>query len=482
MGTRSGRQRARHVAVLVVGGLLAVVATGGCGARWDDEQLAEVRARATRSAPSGPNERGTSGSSSDVAAGSPTDPGLGTGGSAGTTGGAGTGGTGPGSTIGGGGDGGGPSGPLPCSAPSDEVGVTDREITVGAISSLSGPVPGLGSAAAAAVRAYVGYRNATGGVCGRKVVLREADDGTDISRYRTTLQDLATKVLGIAGGFAVGDIGSESIIAAHSLPVVNSPTGRTGELPTVFDINPDFPEPDPVIGKYQHLYDLGARTVSMSYIAVDQSRIEANIQRGLMEAAGLEVVHVNELPLSTLSYDSPARAAANSGADYLWVTADTSGQAAMARSVRDTGHQWLIKEFSYTSYGTSFISQAGSAAEGVTSWLRSLPTEEASSNPAMATFVEWMNRVSPGSPMDLFSIDSYVATKAFLDTLEKIPGPITREGLVEQLAQLHDYDAEGMYAPIDLGRDLSKGCFMAMIVRNGAWERYVPSGSGNYLC
>src|SRR5690606_10274862 len=76
MGTRSGRQRARHVAVLVVGGLLAVVATGGCGARWDDEQLAEVRARATRRAPSGPNERGTSGSSSDVAAGSPTDPGL----------------------------------------------------------------------------------------------------------------------------------------------------------------------------------------------------------------------------------------------------------------------------------------------------------------------------------------------------------------------------------------------------------------------
>src|SRR6185503_9808970 len=144
---------------------------------------------------------------------------------------------------------------------------------------------------------------------------------------------------------------------------------------------------------------------------VDQSRIEANIQRALMEAAGLEIVHVNELPLSTLSYDAAARAAANSGADYLWFIADTNGQASMARSVRDTGHDWLFKEFSYTSYGTKFIELSGDAAEGVTSWLRSLPTEEASTNKAMATYVDWMNDIAPGTAQDLFSIDSWVGTK-----------------------------------------------------------------------
>ena len=265
-------------------------------------------------------------------------------------------------------------------------------------------------------------------------------------------------MLGISGGFAVGDVGSEDAHRRAHDPD-RQLTDRADRRDALgFDINPDFPRPDMVIGKYKYLYEQGARKVSMTYIAVEQSRIEANIQRGLMEAAGLQVVHVNELPLSTLSYDAAARAAANSGADYLWFTADTNGAASMARSVRDTGYEWLFKEFSYTTYGTNFIERAATAAEGATSWLRSLPTEEASTNEAMATYVEWMDRVAPGLPQDLFSIDSYVATKAFFEALEALPGPISREALVQQMESIKSYDADGMFAPITLGKELSKGC------------------------
>ena len=456
------------VRMLALAGLLGL--TSGCGARWTDEQAAEVRAQGqqaeadatglgaptgeeTATATDGPMQGPKEGSTQpEDASSGPAAPGS-----------AGAGGS------------------LPCAAPSREIGVTDDQIVLGEISSLSGPVPGLGASSAAAVRAYVASRNAAGGVCGRQLVLREADDGTDTARYRAALRDLGPKVLGISGGFAVGDIGSEELIEQLKIPIVNSPTGRTGELRWVFDINPDFPRPDMVIGKYKYLYERGARKVSMTYIAVDQSRIEANIQRNLMEAAGLQIVHVNELPLSTLSYDAPARAAANSGANYLWFIADTNGASSMARAVHKSGHKWLFKEFSYTTYGTDFIELSGAAAEGATSWLRSLPTEEASSNKAMATYVEWMERAAPGLPMDLFSIDSYVSAKAFVEAIESLPGPITREGIVQELAALTSYDADGMYAPITLGQDLSKGCFMAMIVRDGKWRRLAPANKG-YLC
>ena len=43
------------------------------------------------------------------------------------------------------------------------------------------------------------------------------------------------------------------------------------------------------------------------------------------------------------------------------------------------------------------------------------------------------------------------------------------------------HDADGMFAPITLGKDLSQGCFMAMVVRDGKWRRLVPAGGG-YLC
>ena len=468
--------------VVVLAGVL-VVSTAGCGARWDDEQRAQVRSRGQLTAAPEAQGRVSNGE------------GRSTGGAGGATAGAGDHSSATSSPVDGA-DGpatgpGGPGGPQaapgaggaqPCAAPSDENGVTDGQLTIGAISSVSGPVPGLGASAAAAVRAYVAFRNATGGVCGRELVLREADDGTDISRYRTVLRELNPHVVGIGGGFAVGDIGSEELITEFGIPIVNTPTGRTGELPTVFDMNPDFPQPDMLIGKYEYLHQQGARKVSMTYIAVEQSRIEARIQRRLMEAAGLEIVHTNELPLSTLSYDPAARAAANSGANYLWFIADTNGQASMARAVHDTGHDWLFKEFSYTTYGTKFIEQAGpEAAEGATSWLRSLPTEEASSNEAMAQYVEWMNRVAPDLPQDLFSIDSWVSVKAFVESIEALPGPITREAVVQHMSSIQSWDADGMFGPITLGQDLSQGCFMAMIVRGGKWQRLAPSGGG-YLC
>jgi ABC-type branched-subunit amino acid transport system substrate-binding protein len=99
----------------------------------------------------------------------------------------------------------------------------------------------------------------------------------------------------------------------------------------------------------------------------------------------------------------------------------------------------------------------------------------------MTGYVEWMERVAPGEDKDLFSIDSYVATKAFIEALEALPGPISRDAVVQQLESVQSYDAGGMFAPITLGQERSQGCFMAMIVRNGAWERFAPAGGG-YLC
>lgn len=312
-------------------------------------------------------------------------------------------------------------------------------------------------------------------------MLKEVDDGLDNGRYRAALQELNPEVVGIAGGFAVGDVGGEGLIDELEIPIVNTPTGETWESRWVFDVNPEFPRPDMKIGKYEYLYEQGARKVAMAYLAIDQSRLEANIQIGLMEAAGLEVVDVNELPISTLSYDAAARRAANSGANYFWATLDTNGQAKMARAVEDTGHEWLIREYSYTTYGTQFIELAGPAAEGSMSWLRSLPTEESSTNEAMATYVEWMNRVSPGIPQDLFSIDSWVSTKVFFESLEALPRPISREALVQQMRSIDTYDADGMFGPIRLGQEQHQGCYLGMIVRNGAWERLAPTGGG-YLC
>jgi ABC-type branched-subunit amino acid transport system substrate-binding protein len=359
--------------------------------------------------------------------------------------------------------------------------VTDSELQVGSISSLSGPVPGLAASAAAAVRAYVAYLNSTGGVCGRKIVLREADDGTDGGRYRALVTELGPQVFGIAGGFTIADASGTDIIAAQGLPVVNGPsTQEVSDLPTVFDIFPRYEDPHAVIGKYRWLRDNGATKVAISYLGVAASRLEARLQQGLMEAAGIEVVLVQELPLSTLSYDSTARAVANSGADYLWFIADVNGEASMARSMADTGYELRFAEYYNFPYGTNFTEIAGDAAEGTVAFLRSLPNEEAASNPEMTAFVQWMDQTAPGEDLDPFAVDSWVSAKAFFDTLEALPGPITRQAFVAQLQATDIFDAGGMFGPIRLGAELTNACVVGVRYEGGAWRRMVPDSG--FLC
>ena len=477
------RRRARLVLVA-----LLVLPSLACGARWSDEQSAEVLARGERAgtavgpasggATSGPRtstgsaanrgEGGTdpSGSGDDPTAGSPVAGGAqnGTGSAAPSEGGSAAGGT------------------QPCAAPSNAPGVTDTEINLGTISALSGPVPGLGSSAAAAVRSYIAFRNTNGGVCGRQVVLKEGDDGTDNGRYRALVEELGPQVLGIAGGFTIGDVGGSDVVAAQGLPVVNGPSqDSVSDLPTVFDIFPKYEDRNGVIGKYRWLRENGATKVALVYIAVDQSRAEANLQRDLMKAAGIQVALQKELPLSTLSYDSAARAVANSGADYLWFVGDINAEAAMARAMLDTGYKLNFAEYYNFAYATSFPELAGdAAAEGTVAFIRSLPNEEASTNEELARFVEWMGRVAPGENLDNFAVDSWVSAKLFLDTLEALPGPITRDAFIAALGATDTYDADGMFGPIRVGAELTNGCVVGLRYEAGSWRRLVPDTG--FLC
>ncbi|MFL6206660.1 MAG: ABC transporter substrate-binding protein [Acidimicrobiales bacterium] len=466
-GRRTPPRPTRLLSLLVASALLA----SGCGARWDHDQKEAVAARYAAGGGVGGGAQTASGEevTSDADAGAATasgDQSTASGAPAAT--GAGTGSSGAsGATA--------PSS-KPCAAKSSAPGVTDDQLTIGSISSLSGPVPGIGASAAAAARAYVAYLNSTGGVCGRKIVLKEADDGTDNGRHRAVVTELGPQVLGLAGGFGAGDVGAVDVLRQQKIPVVGLPSGQAvADLPNVFDINPKFRDEHAVIGKYRYLKEHGANTVAVVYLAIEQSRAEARTQRNLMEAAGIKVVLQQELPIQTLSFDSTARKVANSKADYLFFIGDTNSNASMARAMADTGYKLKVFELFTLIYGTSFVQRAGAASEGVVTWLRSLPNEEASSNAALATFNEWMGRVAPSSARDPFAVDSWSSAKALFDALASLPGPITRDALIAQLAKVGTYDAGGLYGPIELGHEVTKGCEVAMTVSGGKWKRLAPA-------
>src|SRR5690606_37764714 len=116
-----------------------------------------------------------------------------------------------------------------------------------------------------------------------------------------------------------------------------------------------FADPNATIAKFRYLREQGIAKAAVVYLAVDQTRSEIHgKQIPQMKAAGIQVVHEQGLPLSTLSYDSAARGVANSGADYLLFLADAGASASMAKSMAGTGHQLKSAEY-LTSYGSNFI-------------------------------------------------------------------------------------------------------------------------------
>jgi ABC-type branched-subunit amino acid transport system substrate-binding protein len=368
----------------------------------------------------------------------------------------------------------------PCAAASNAPGVTADTITVGSISTVSGPVPGLGESTVAAVRSYVAYRNATGGVCGRKIVLKIGDDGFENSRYHALITSMAPQILGLAGGLGSGDGGGVDVVESQRIPVVATATADSFQAAaTVFDINPPFADVRKKIGKYEWLFAHGVKTAALVYIDLAQVKTQVNQQRAQMEASGIKIVYDKAVPLSTLSYDEAARGVANSKADYLFYPAAGNLNTNMAKSMYDTGYKLKYGEY-LTAYGSDFIEAAGVAAEGAVSWSRALPREEAASNREATAFVSWMNRAAPGIAADTFAADGWASAKAFFDALNNLPGPISREALITKLKATTSYDGEGFFGEINLGKKLSNACYIAMQVVSQKWKRLTPDRG--FLC
>jgi ABC-type branched-subunit amino acid transport system substrate-binding protein len=463
MGTRGAR--VRHGLLVLVA--LALVA--GCGARWSDEERAGVFARDEAPAARTGAQEDAGGQQAVVQAGS-TPSGVADAVTATTAAGSSGGGARP-SAL----------GPRPCAAPSTAPGVAPDVLTVANLAALTGPVPGLGRTAQAATRAYVAYRNATGGVCGRRIKLVEADDQYSDAAARRAVIDFAPRALGIVGIFAPSAAdGTAEILEAEKMPVIGSVGNeQIRRVSTSFNVNPPPSDPNATLEKFRYLYAQGVRTAAVATLSAAAAVLELNQHQAQIEAAGIRIVSRQILPVTTLSFDSAARVVANSGADYLFFLGAAEHDAAFATSMRGTGYRLKFEEY-LTGYGSAFVDIAGSAAEGTSSWLRTLPVEESATNPELALFLKWMGTAAPGVPTDVFAADAWGANKAFFDALEQLPGPITRAAVVAQLRTLTTYDGGGMVGPIDLAHSLSNGCLIGVRYEGGRWQRFAPTKG--FLC
>src|SRR5262249_11917187 len=100
-----------------------------------------------------------------------------------------------------------------CANAPDGPGVTATEIDVGNVSTLTGPIPGLFLGAVHGTQAFAAYLNARGGICGRRIVVKSADDNLQVSQNASATRTLKDSVFAFVGSFSGDDQGMPSVLA-----------------------------------------------------------------------------------------------------------------------------------------------------------------------------------------------------------------------------------------------------------------------------
>lgn len=456
--------------------LCGLLASAACGARLSDEELADaVRAGRGQLAAGAVAPSGASGPrTATTAAGSP------------------------GPTVAGGpvaadpAAGGGPEsagGPAPeartapCSPqPSDEVGVTDTELRLGNVSTISGPIAGFGRTGVNGARAYLEYVNSRGGVCGRRLTLATADDRLDAGQNRAEASRLAREVIGFVGGTTVVDAGLASVLEGTNIANASLAISDAAiRSPNIF-----APLPIDPTGATQGTGNMwryfkatrGITKVAIVYPAQSDARTRAHAYIPDVRAAGLAVDGPYEVAITETNYVGVAQQIENSGADAVLTALEISGMSRLALAFEQIGYRPKVPFYGAQAYGGQFLELAGSAAEGTTLGLAYAIFEDAPANPTVATFLDWYRRVAPDSDPDFFAVMGWTAADMMVQALEAAGAAPTRDAVLAFLRGLHRFDAHGFLAPNDPAGKKAAPDFLVVTVKDGKWVREYPATGG----
>jgi ABC-type branched-subunit amino acid transport system substrate-binding protein len=464
--------------------LLAVtLVSTACGARLSAAQLAAANASNTgglgnsSGTGSSPNARTTNTTSA---------------GSAGTAGSSGSAATGGGSSATGGGSGGtgggvgvaSASGPVcPNGAAGSGPGVTPSTITIGNVSTVTGPVAGLFTSARLGVQAFVDYQNSIGGVCGRKLTLHSGDDNMEQAQNSTTVQSIAGQVLSFVGNFSAADDGGAAAIAAANVPDIGE-----AATPARFNLPQNFsPMPQPPgfqTGAYKYFAQKFGPSV-IQHMAI----LEANVgaaqslgaaQEKVMESLGYKFVYTaNSVSPTTTDYGSYIAAMKAAGVQGIVWNATAGQYGAMASQMYADGFTIPFANWGPAAYDPQFTTTAGPGANGAILWQNWAMYEgqDAAAVPEVALFDKWYGQVSGGQAPTLYALFGWLSGMIFVQGINAGGAP-TRAALFNGLKTVTNFDGNGLEAPDNPAGKGPPACFLIIDVNNGKFVRDSATPSG----
>ena len=414
----------------------------------------------------------------------------------GTTGGGDTTGgtTGGGDTTGGGTTGGGTSGDgdnaadggdkgASCDGFKNQTGITDKEITIGNSSDVSGPVPGLFEAAQDATRAYVAYFNSTSDICGRKLKLNLYDSRTDASADQQAYTKGCSEVFAMVGSQSAFDSGGAGTAQGCGLPDIRAAavTNERSACSTCFGAqSTNTGEHQNIVADYiLKNYGSSGQHAGFLYINAGAAAQNAPVQASAMTKRGMHFDVVQGIDIAEFNYAPYVQQLKDKKVEVVFWTGAYQQSVRLRQTMQQQGYTPKLYMRDPTDYIPDYVESGGSAVDGTVVFTNFTPFEEASKNKETALYLSWLQQVHPGADPTFFGVFAWSAARLFVEKAIGLGGKLDRASLIGALKATNKWTANGIHSPQNVGSKHTGDCWRFIQLNDGKWG---PVGGTDYQC
>ena len=370
-------------------------------------------------------------------------------------------------------------------------GVTASTITIGQITTTTGPVPGLFQGANDGLDAWAAWINANGGLAGRQVKIQHVDDAFNCTTYTNAMQQFATSAFAVVGNFTLEDTCGKKVLVSH---------------PELVDIQ--AAELDPTLYAIPNVYSAtpnppGAATTGLLYMkskyptAVTHAAqlvgqaAAANGKEEMLtgQSVGYKYLYVRDVPDLTTNFTSDILRMKSAGVQFvdMQALAVTSDANFLQQAAQQDFHPTVV--YSAAAYDAQLFKLLGNGSLANNVIWSALPYslylgQDRATVPAVNTFLTWLEKTKPGDSANLFAVEAWSAGQLLTQAMQKAGGSVTPSSIQQAITGINSFNADGLIAPTNPGQKQGTHCVVMANVRNAAWVRANPSSgfdcSGTY--
>ena len=369
-------------------------------------------------------------------------------------------------------------------------GVTSKSVTIGLVTSLSGPASSsFGQAAVQGANARIQMQNAAGGVHGRTIKMVTADDGSSPTQVLTAVQSLNSKgVFAIASASIFMD-GAYRYALAQGIPIAGGVTSSSYGNPkntNMFLAGGSYDQNYPAYTLEGNFFKTqGASVVGCVGANDNPSAVGGAKGCGISaQHAGLKSVVNLASTIGSSNVQPIALSLKNAHVQGIETIQVSSFNVALITALEQLGVK-LKTGLVISGYDQSLLDDPAVASVGPNVGFTSQWAPSELKTPATIALMNALAKYAKYSKPNPLEGQMYgwLAADLAIKGLQVAGANPTRASFISNLRKVHDYNAGGLTAPVDLSKwnyydsTGSGNCFYVSVIRNGT---FVPLSSKPY--